>query len=324
MTTKILCDVSDEEYYAGIGDEPMLSYSTAKTLVFQSPRHAYTAHPKLGGKSRKQTSAQAKGSTFDALLTGGRIVQLGPVKCSACKGKGGKPGSPCQRCNGRGEYLPTSLQSNEAKAQWAAIERTGATPILPHKYAEAQSMVDDIRDHMTELGCLPSDSAKTQVTILWEEKTSTGHIVQCCGRLDWWDDGIARIYDLKKIDSAHPDRCRQQIERYGYNIQAVAYKRGVEANFPELVGRVDFVNLMCEIEEPPFICTPIRPSGSQLVLGERWWKRAIDRWYECTQSGKWPAYAMGIMNQDASEWALKRDIEAEMAKDESEDAIDQW
>jgi hypothetical protein len=321
MTISVLYDVSDDDYYAGLGDAPMLSYSTASKLVHQSPRHAYCAHPKLGGKPRKQTAAQSSGSIFDALMTGqaDKLVSLGPIECPKCKGKRRVKGELCDRCGGHGSILPTDLRPAAAKAQWEDIEAKGSIPILPHKLESAMAVAVAIRTELAEQNVVLG--SQNQVTLLWEEKTSTGHVVQCCGRLDNWHPEIARIYDFKRIDNGHPDRCQRSIEHWGYNIQAVAYRRGIESNFPELVGRVDFVDLFCEIDEEPYLCTPIRPRGTQLELGRRKWQRAIDTWYECVTSGEWPGYASGIISQDASEWALKRDIEQTMS---GGDVTEEW
>jgi hypothetical protein len=69
MAARIL-DVTQAEYRSNSSGVPCLSQSTAHTLLSQSPLHAWTFHPALGGQSRPRTDAKDGGTLIHKLLLG--------------------------------------------------------------------------------------------------------------------------------------------------------------------------------------------------------------------------------------------------------------
>ncbi len=114
-----------------------------------------------------------------------------------------------------------------------------------------------------------------------------------------------RIIDLKTTESAHPRDIRSVSWRLGYDIQAAAYVRAVEAAFPEYVGRVDVLFAFCELEKP-YAVNPVSLSGEFMRLGEQRWERGRDRWTKCLMEDSWHAYEGGSIEPPA--WALAEDM----------------
>jgi hypothetical protein len=247
-------------------------------------------------------------------MTQSSRVTIVEIPCKECDGHG------CDECGDCGLVEAENFRSSASKLRRAQIIEFGDIPVLRKSLDEVESAVSGIRDSLAEQHIRLGD--EYQLALTWDETTSTGHTVQCCGMLDNFDEDAGIIYDLKRTRNGHPMACQRDIEAYRYNVQAYAYTRGIEANYPDLVGRVSFVDLFCEVDEPPYTVTAIRPTGTQSELGRRQWQRAIDCWHECHATGIWPAYSSGIIAQEATDWALKRDMEQDIAS--SIDPMEEW
>ena len=267
-----------DEYHADPCKVPALSSSIAHVIDTESPLHAWSRHPKLGGVPRQPTKSMESGSLSHALLLGDgkdiRIIDAGDYKTKA------------------------------AKADRDAARDAGEIPVLRDDYEEALKTSVILRARFADHGIRLD--GKSEVTALWTERARDGAEVQCRGMMDHLK--LPRIYDIKSTRSANPDVCRRHVESYGYAIQRAAYASAVERIKPEFAGRVDFIFVFYELE-PPYAVTPARLSGSFRELGARGWRRAVDRWEECLRTNRWPGYADGIVELEPSPWALVRDQE---------------
>jgi hypothetical protein len=150
---------------------------------------------------------------------------------------------------------------------------------------------------------------RSEVTAIWSEDAMPAPVT-CRARLDHLDGRT--IYDLKIVESAHPDAIRRHMMTFGSAIQATAYTRAVEHLRPELAGRVRFVFLFCEVETG--IVTPAILGGSMRELGARQWDRAVATWARCTATNTWPSYTDRPVVVEAPSWAI--DAEENVLLDE--------
>ncbi len=271
---------SADEYHADPCPVPSLSASIASVLDSESPLHAWSRHPRLGGVQRPPTKAFDRGTLSHALLLGaGKDVEV---------------------------IEADDFRTNAAKAARDEAREAGKVPVLIADYAEAKHTAAKLRERFTALGIVLD--GESELTALWAERARNGRDVQCRGMMDHLLLSSLRILDLKSIRSAKPDMCRKHVEQYGYAIQRAAYVSAVEKIVPELAGRVDFVFVFYELE-PPYAVTPMRLSGAFREIGARAWKRSVDRWEECLRTNTWPGYADEIISVEPSGWALTRDME---------------
>ncbi|HET9797291.1 MAG TPA: PD-(D/E)XK nuclease-like domain-containing protein [Gemmatimonadaceae bacterium] len=274
--------ISAEEYFADPCKVPALSSSIANILERQSPLHAWSAHPKLGGISRAPTKSLENGSLSHALLLdAGKGIEVIDAK---------------------------DYRTKIAQEKRDAAREAGLVPVLEHEYKAATSVARTLRERFASVG-ISLDGDK-ELAALWTETARNGAEVQCRGMMDHLK--LPVIYDLKSIRSANPEVCRRHVESYGYALQRAAYVSAVERILPEFAGRVDFVFVFYELE-PPYAVTPIRLSGAFRELGERSWRRAVDRWEECLRTNTWPGYATSILDLEPSEWALSKDMDRQIA-----------
>jgi PDDEXK-like domain of unknown function (DUF3799) len=266
------------DYFADPCAGPSLSSSIANVLESASPLHAWSQHPRLGGMARSPTKPLENGSLIHELLLGA--------------GKG-------IRVIDAADY-----RTNAAKAERDAARAAGKVPVLADDYEVARRTADTLRERFADAGIVLSGESET--VALWTETASNGARVQCRGMMDHLT--LPTAYDLKSARSAHPAACRKHVESYGYALQRAAYVSAIERIQPALAGRVDFVFVFFELE-PPYAVTPARLSGEFRELGERAWRRAVDRWEECLRTNKWPGYADGVIDLEPSPWALAKDMD---------------
>lgn len=273
-----LLSMSAVEYHADPCDTPSLSASIAHVLDSQSPMHAYTMHPRLGGVARPPTKAFDLGSLSHALLLG----------------------------NGK-DIAIIDAPDYRTKAAQAARDQArddGKVPVLVTAHEEAVEVTDTLRQRFADLGLVLN--GKSEVAAFWTENTYDGTPVQCRGMMDHLKAPV--VYDLKSCRSAHLDSCRKHVDAYGYDIQRAAYVSAMETLHPEFAGRIDFVFIFYELS-PPFAVTPVRLSGAFRDLGRRRWKRAVNTWAQCLGANRWPAYVDSITELEPPKWAMSNDME---------------
>lgn len=272
-----------EEYFADPCVVPALSASIAHVIDTESPLHAWARHPRLGKYARPPTKALDNGSLSHALLLGeGKDVDVVDAK----------------------DWRTKAAQTTRDEAREA-----GRIPVLKDDYAEAKATADTLRQRFADLGI--ALDGESEPTALWVETARNGFEVQCRGMIDHLN--LPRVLDIKSIRSANPAMCRKHVESYGYAIQRAAYVSAIEKIRPDLAGRVDFIFVFYELT-PPFAVTPVRLNGAFRELGERGWRRAVDRWEECLRTNRWPSYADEIIELEPSPWTLGRDMDRMLAQ----------
>lgn len=272
-----------KEYFADPCAVPSLSSSIANVLDTASPLHAWSQHPKLGGVPRTSTKSLENGSLSHALLLGaGKDIVIIDAK---------------------------DYRTSAAQAERDGALKAGKIPVLVKDIESARKTAALLKERFADVGIV-LDGEK-EPTALWTETASNGARVQCRGMMDHVK--LPVIYDLKSIRSANPAVCRRHVETYGYAIQRAAYVSAVEHIKPELAGRIDFIFVFYELE-PPHAVTPIRLSGAFRELGERGWRRAVDRWEECLRTNVWPAYTDSVLDLEPTPWALTKDMDRQLGR----------
>lgn len=269
------------EYYADPCARPSLSQSTAHTLISRSPLHAYRQHPRLGGQAKATTPAMDKGTIIHSLVFDGE------GSCSFV------------------ELLPhEDYRKKDAQADRDAAIAAGKTPVLMREWLTCKDTAKAIKQQLDAFGI--RFDGQSEAVGLWTERTDEGEEVLCRCRIDHWAEPV--IYDLKTTSDATRSKCERSIEDHGYDIQAAAYISAAEKSFPELVGRVRFVNIFVETEEP-YLVHPIEQKATFLSVGRSKWRRAINLWAKCLRENNWPGYATEIARVDAPPWAINRELE---------------
>jgi hypothetical protein len=273
-----ILDVTPQQYQRDPCRIPSLNSSVARTLVAETPAHAYVQHPRLGGSGEDSggTPAVQDGALIHKLLLGkGKEIAI---------------------------IEAPDFRTAEARSQRDAALAEGFLPVLQHKLIANAAVAARLRDKCAAVG-YPFDG-ESEVCIEWLDDG-----ILCRSMLDHARLAGGIIYDVKKVARAHPAQIARTFIEYGYDIQREAYCRAVTRLHPELTGRVQFVFLFVEIE-PPYSVIPAKPDGYFREIGALRWERALHIWRECRASGNWPSYSVdgAPITIEAPPWVVSQEI----------------
>jgi len=271
MTARLI-RMSEADYHADPCEAPSLSSSMAKILLDQSPAHAWSAHPKLGGVRRPATAPMDRGTLIHRLvLDAGADLEI---------------------------IDAVDWRTKAAREARDAARKVRRIPVLKREHDEAVEVADKIRANLAAQGVV--FDGDRELACVWQEQTASGP-VWCRGLFDHLKG--ATITDLKTSRSAHPKACVRHVLDYGYDVQRAAYVRALERAMPMLVGRVDLQFAFVETE-PPYACTVARLDGTLREYGERRWIDACETWASCLRLNSWPGYTLGPVRLEAPGWLM--------------------
>lgn len=267
------------QYHADPCPAPSLSNSIIKTLLNKSPKHAWLKHPKLN---------PAYVATEDAKFDLGSAAHSLLLEGYDC----------CQVIDAE------DWRTKDAKAARDRARASGLIPMLHHQYEEAVEMVEVAKDYLARsvLGNIMADG-KPEQSLVWTDD-ETG--IWCRGRLDWLTNDHSMILDYKTTSVPNPGQfMRRSMTAFGYDTQAVFYRRGMKA-----IGRVvpEFVFLVQE-DCAPYSCYLVKCAESMMDSGARKVEQAIGLWTECLATNTWPGYPETIYEADAPAWETTDDVE---------------
>ncbi len=267
-------------------DEPSLNASTAINIANDSAAHGYLRHPRLGGAQIASTSAMDKGKIIHAALLGSG-AEMSVIDAPDWRTKAAKEARDDARANG---YIP----------------------ILAKDHAPMQTAGVTLRQKLGDRGIDFTADCVNEASLFWQHQVNRDASIQCRARLDSLvTTGQLRVRDLKTCKSAHPKAIQQAISRYGYEVQAHAYRSAVEHLHPDEVGRVIFEWVFVEIE-PPYAVTVCRPSEAYKGLGKAKWEQAASLFHHGQTTGEWPDYTDGhVLIIEPRPWDLQDMIEGD-------------
>lgn len=166
---------------------------------------------------------------------------------------------------------------------------------------------DSVRSEFRDLLAQPGHNELSGFSI----DPETG--ITCKHRFDkLYDNGIG--IDLKTCLDARPDAFSRAIYNYNYHVQAAFYMDQYEW----ITGKPlkDFIFIAVE-SQAPYACKMYRLDHESLQVGRDTYRRALDQYAECKQSGIWPAYHNdGVEEISIPKWAFNYNLEFEDIEDE--------
>jgi hypothetical protein len=290
-------DLDEESYHADPCPEPALSSSLGKLLARKSPRHAYTASPRLNPHYEDKNSGNFdKGKTFHKLILG------------------------------EGATLETFAADNWTKAGNAGRDfkaecrKRGSIPLLEKDLAKAEEMVRAVRAQMPiweELAYSMSGGLPER-TLVWVEETPFGPI-WCRARLDWLPAHGDLFPDWKwTTTGAGPDEWgAKTLWNLDADFQAAFYRRGIQA----CLGQDAHLFFAVAEESEPFALATHRLTPEAEALAARDVQRAINVWGLCLSKNRWPGYRAQMSWQDPPVWKERVLLEREERGDQEPDVL---
>lgn len=276
-------DIPEARYHADdLCAVPTLS-STVARLMLRSPRHGWTAHPRLNPDHEAKDS-----KTFDI----GRAVHR------AVLGRGGEyVAIPDDLLSDDG-----GVRSNAAK-EWVANARAdGLTPLKAAEVDQIGAMATSVTARLAEMG-IRLDPARSEVTALAEVDG-----VMCRARFDNLPERGGVFYDLKSTTDASADAVIRAVEADGYDVQAAHYQAVLEA----ATGQRRRARFIFIEKKPPYEVAVVEladaPNAESdwMVAARSKAAEARRLWAECLRTGQWPGYPVGVQVIGARGWEQAR------------------
>lgn len=238
-------------------DRPSLSRSVIHAMCSKSPAHGRAIHPKLNPTAEIETKREFDVGTVchQLLLEGAAGVQV---------------------------IAYDSWRTNAAKAQAAEARAHGLIPLLEHEWQKVDDMMTAVRPQLAAIDPVPFTDGAAEQTITWEHE---GVLLRA--RPDWIRDDLSLVEDFKTASSAAPETWSKRAIDYGYDLQAVLYRMGVQM----ATGAFPAYRCIVVEKQPPYLVTEFRFAPDALTLAHRKVMWAIDMWRRCLETGVWPGYA---------------------------------
>jgi len=267
------------DYHARGSGPPRLSASIARILLNDSPRHAFLAHPALGGATRSKTRIMDRGSVLHQLCLGGELdVHL--IQATYENPKHERFGE-----------VVTDFKTKAAQEERDAHEAAGKVVMLAREMDPLKDFARDTADRLRAGVKVNGASGPVRVDIDSGKRELSCFFsadgVSCKARLDHFDGAV--ISDLKFTASANPKWLGRHIYDMGLEVEMAAHTEAIECAKPELAGRVSSQLVFCEVESPHLI-TIVQMNGEWRELGQLRWTRAKEIWARCIERNEWPGY----------------------------------
>lgn len=280
-----------ERYHADPCVAPSLNSGTAKTIIEQTPAHAFLEHRRLGGKKKASTSEMILGSYVHGLLAGDvSDFEVGVFD---------------------------DYKSKVAQTWRDGVEFAGKTPILEKNAIRAECIVKALRTKAArDLSTDPFTAGKPEVTAIWKETHHAGNLESefwfraRFDRLILDPTFFGDVWDWKTTgNGVSADALERIIIDKGYHIQAAFYLRGLRALAPDWRGRLTFTLAFVETDAP-FAVRRVPICEGFLSIGDRLVYQAIARWKQCLAGNDWPDDSGGTTLLTPPTWYLKKIEEA--------------
>lgn len=261
----IYSDITNADYHAG----PGLSSSGVK-LAHKSMLHY--RHQYIDGHRKEATPAMNLGS-----LSHGLVLENGKV---------------------REDFLIVEDAKTRSVKTYkdAATEHadSGLTLMLESELETATHIADAVLNHDKAAALL--NGSKNEHSLFWDDD---GRLCKC--RPDAWRPDISVVADLKTAASAAPDDFQRSIIKFGYDVSAAWYLRGIEA----VTGERPRTWAWIVVETSAPYAVQIYTADQMLIeRGERICNEALARLDECERTDKWPAYSDHILPITCPAWAI--------------------
>lgn len=283
MSGEIIFDMSAADYHGNtFANEPAISNSIIKTLLTQSPLHAWEKHPALNLDYRPEEPSAAfdLGTAVHSLFlendTTGIVMLDFP------------------------DYRTKAAQ--EARDYARSL---GQIPMLQKHWDEASAVVEAIRAGVSGIFADPRlfVGGRSEVTLVWEEDG-----LVCKARPDFLHDDHSAIDDLKTSKrSSAPERVTGRVFGMGYDIQAAWYARGLRA----ITGRECEFRFAFVEAWPPCAVSAYALSPAALTLANQKIDFALGLWRDCLKSNRWPGYPARLMHIEPPTYEETRMYERE-------------
>lgn len=253
------------------------SRSILKLIEERTPRHAWTAHPRLNPDfERKEESKFDLGNAVHStLLKRGKSIV---------------------------EIIAADYRSDKAKMQRDAARAANKVPLLSEQLERVDAMNTAILAQLPDFGLerlFNVEHGQPEVMASWIDHVGGWSRIL----IDWLEKDLT-MWDIKTTDvPISRENLGRHMSSMGYEWQDALYKRGLVTLYPELAGRVTFNFLFVETK-PPYAIMPVRLPNDAIAKGKANVEKGMKKWAACMKANKWPAFSGDIQTVEYPPWAI--------------------
>ena len=299
ITAPGLHQISADAYHRDPCPDPSLSSTIAKTLLAQSPLHAWTISPRLNPDWQpieKKTFDIGRAAHRAILGAGGDYVAI-PEGMLASNG---------------------AASTKEAKGFIEDARAQGITPLKAAEVEQIEAMRSHAQLRLAEHGITiePARSEMAAIAVIGG--------IWCRVMLDNAPaDPRQPIYDLKTCEIAAPEACMRAVMNYGYDVQAEHYRQTWRA----ATGEDRAFRFIFQEKSAPFEICVIELGSDSLAMAAKKIERARTMWGLCLRDGHWPGYPAGVHRIELPEffhakWLERESVEVEHKARTGRDVIE--
>jgi hypothetical protein len=253
--------------------------------ISKTPRHAWTAHPRLNPDYVPQHEDRFDvGTVAHALLLERRSVE------EACT-----------------IVVADNWRTNAARDARDEARAAGKVALLAKQVDEVVAMLRATHTQLDAHDASPPlfAAGECEQTLVWDENGIT-----CRSRVDWLrDDGLA-IDDFKTTSaSADPERWTRTLFQIGADVQTAFYLRGLRA----ITGQDAVMRYVVQETYAPYALSVCGLGPGALAVGSDKVERALSLWRQCLERDEWPAYPTEIAYAELPPWEEAKWLEREEA-----------
>jgi len=267
-----------DAYHADPHERPSLSSTLARVIIDQSPRHAWTRHPRLNPDHEPEER---------------KVFDIGRAAHRAVLGAGDDyVAIPAELLASNG-----AASTKEAKAWIADARASGLIPLKADECDQIGVIADAVRAKLDRMRIV-IDPAHSELVALAE-------IDGCPVRamIDNAPLGKPYLLDLKTTIDASPEGCIRAVVNYGLDVQARFYLDAWEA----ATGERRKMRFVFVEKDAPHEVGVVELHDGQTEAD--WYHDAAGKcaearriWVECLTAGQWPGYPDQVAVIGAPGW----------------------
>jgi exodeoxyribonuclease VIII len=275
MTPGIYYDLSNQDYHAG----PGISKSGLDAIA-KSPAHYYSRYLDPARPAAPEPTPSMKTGTLAHCV----ILESEQFE---------------NRYLVRPEGI--DLRTKEGRA-WAATIDPGLDVITAEQYARAIAQAESIKRLPDVAEAFAN--GRSEVSAFWTDK-ETGVLCKC--RPDFVHDASADgviLFDLKTTQDASPAEFGRSVAKWRYHVQAAWYSDG----YRQATGKDVIAYVFVAVENDwPHFCSAVMLDPLADAEGAALYRRNLNTYAECLQSGNWPGYSTAIETISLPAWAITQE-----------------
>jgi len=187
-------------------------------------------------------------------------------------------------------------KSPSAREHADKIRAEHGIPLLRNEYDVVQAMADELSSHRLAMQLLSEGQPEVSA---YAPDEPTGVVRR--GRFDWLGPTI--VTDYKTAVSSEPNAFVRAAVSYGYQMQAGWYL-DLAADLGHPAQAFAFI---VQEKTAPYLVTVIELPPELVAHGRERNRRALERFRDCTESGRWPGYVPDdqFATPSAPSWATR-------------------